>query len=103
MDYPCDELRKKLEVSISKNATIILQKPIFRGEYPLRGFGSRRDLRIRVAWVVLDLCAKFQPPSSILASSTHCLSLVKKICQYPPPPSILVCNIGLDMFIENRK
>ena len=30
-----DELCKKLEVSISKNATIILQKPIFRGEYPL--------------------------------------------------------------------
>ena len=85
-----DELCKKLEVSISKNATIILQKPIFRGgvppSYPLRGFGSRRDLRIRVAWVVLDLCAKFQPPSSILASSTHCLSLVKKICQYAPPP-----------------
>ena len=30
-----DELCKKLEVSISKNATIILQKPIFRGGYPL--------------------------------------------------------------------
>ena len=29
-DEPC----KKLEVSISKNATIILQKPIFRGVTP---------------------------------------------------------------------
>ena len=57
-----DELCKKLEVSISKNATIIIQKPVFRGGYPpvypLRVLGSWRDLRIRVAWVVLDLCAK---------------------------------------------
>ena len=57
--YTNEELCKKLEVSISKNITIILQKPIFRGgvppSYPLRGFGSRRDLRIWVAWVVLDL------------------------------------------------
>ena len=29
-----NELCKKLEVSISKNATIILQKPIFRGGTP---------------------------------------------------------------------
>ena len=76
---------------------LLFSKNLFLGgvppSYPLRGFGSRRDLRIRVAWVVLDLCAKFQPPSSILASSTHCLSLVKKICQYAPPPYINLLNI----------
>ena len=32
--YTNEELCKKLEVSISKNATIILQKPIFRGVTP---------------------------------------------------------------------
>ena len=32
--YTNEELCKKLEVSISKNITIILQKPIFRGGTP---------------------------------------------------------------------
>ena len=89
--YTNEELCKKLEVSISKNITIILQKPVFRGGwyppvYPLRVLGSQRDLSIRVAYIVLDLCAKFYRPSFILASSAHCLSLPKKICHNAPPP-----------------